>query len=386
MTTTATSPSHPQSRDVPELLPRSLARRALAPLAIFLASRVVTLVAAYAGKLVAGKASVVEVLAKWDGDWYLGAAIAGYPNSLPTGRGPAAQTTLAFFPGYPVLIRFVSEVTGLGPPSSGVLISIAAGSLAAVVIWLLARQLLDEDAALRAVALWSFFPGSFVLSMVYAEGVFVLAAAACLLALLHRRWLLAGLAAAAASAVRPNGIFLAACCLWAAGVAIKEERAWKALAAPLIAPLGALAFFTYLWRHTGNPLAWPLAQQRGWGQGIDFGLSALRNAREVLLDPLGDFNLLVSTLSLVALVPLGVALWRWRPPFILVIYAAGMVLPFVLSPAYYFTPRSILMAFPLLLAGAREVRGAPFLAILGLSAALMPALLLVAGTTIIFTP
>ena len=42
-----------------------------------------------------------SVLARWDGGWYLSIVREGYPSFVPPGAGVAAQSSIAFFPGYP---------------------------------------------------------------------------------------------------------------------------------------------------------------------------------------------------------------------------------------------------------------------------------------------
>ncbi len=39
-----------------------------------------------------------------------------------------------------------------------------------------------------------------------------------------------------------------------------SARWWR----PLLAPLGFVAYMAYLWRHTGEPLAWRLTERGGW--------------------------------------------------------------------------------------------------------------------------
>ena len=81
-----------------------------------------------------------------------------------------------------------------------------------IVVGHLARRLYDNDVAERAMVLFAVFPGSFVLSYAYAEALLIVLAALCLWFLLDEHWLLAGLAAALATATRPNGIALVAAC------------------------------------------------------------------------------------------------------------------------------------------------------------------------------
>ena len=86
-------------------------------------------------------------------------------------------------------------------------------------LWLLAARVTDAKSATRAVVLFCFFPAAFVLSMVYAEALFLLLVAGCLLALTLERWAVAGL-------VRPNGLVLTVCCGWVAIQAIRRHGSW----------------------------------------------------------------------------------------------------------------------------------------------------------------
>ncbi|MGH2706002.1 MAG: mannosyltransferase family protein [Actinomycetota bacterium] len=364
---------------------QDIATRAAIPLGIFLASRLAVLAAAYAAVLVGPEDSLIDVLGRWDGAWYLRLAERGYPHAVPVGVGNPAQSTLAFLPGYPLLVRGLMD-RGVYSITAGVVVSTIASTVAAVALWFLVQRLSDRSLATRSVALWSFFPGAQALSMVYADGLFLLLAILCLHALLRERWVVAGVTAALAGAVRPNGMFLVACCLWAAVVALRAGRGLRALTAPLLAPLGALAFFTYLFERTGDPLAWPHAQARGWAQGVDFGWSAVTNVVHVARGPLDDFNLLASGLTFVALIAAMVLLTRWRPPVVLVIYTLAIAIPVIISRGHHLTPRTFVIAFPLLIATARAVRGSAFAGLLAASASLMAVLALLAGATVSFTP
>ena len=69
----------------------------------------------------------------------------------------------------------------------------------------------------------------------------IVLACVCFWFLLEERWLLAGVAAALASATRPNGVALVAACAVAAFIAIRQRRDWWSLVAPLLAPIGFIA-------------------------------------------------------------------------------------------------------------------------------------------------
>jgi hypothetical protein len=55
-----------------------------------------------------------------------------------------------------------------------------------------------------------------------------------------------------ATASRPGAIAVAAACACAAGLAIWRRRDWRALAAPLIAPLGFIGYVGWLGNYTGD--------------------------------------------------------------------------------------------------------------------------------------
>ena len=121
-----------------------------------------------------------------------------------------------------------------------------AGLGAILLLWRLAARLTEVETADRPVVLFSFLPSSFVLSMVYADALFLVLVIACLLALLDEKWAAAGIAAAGAGFVRPSGVILVIVCAAAAGIAVVRDHDWGWLVAPVLAPLGVLSYFLYL--------------------------------------------------------------------------------------------------------------------------------------------
>ena len=362
-----------------------LSRRIGIPVAVFLASRLVVLLSAHVVRLLEPQ-PLSAVLSRWDGRHYLDIVLSGYPAAVPGGRGPAGQSVHAFFPGYPLLVRLVRAPFDLHFITAALVVAVGLGTVAAVAVWLLARDVAGEAVATRAVALFSFFPGAFVLGMAYSEGAFLAFAAVCLVALLRRRWAVAGLAAAAAGATRPTGLVLAACCALAAGVAVHRRREWAALLAPALAPAGFVAWSLFLEARTGSATTWVSSHQRGWGQGFDLGANTARSVGRFLTSPAAELDRAVCVAALAAVAAACVLLWQWRPPAVLAVYSAGIVAPAVLSAVLTSTPRFALTAFPLHIAVARRLDGAAFAAVLAVSAAAMVALMLVAGLTSSFTP
>jgi hypothetical protein len=357
----------------------ALARRLAAPLGIFAGSRIALgLVLFFALKLpTAG--GVTRFVAYWDAAWYLDVAEHGYPHALVPAPG---QSNHAFFPLYPLLIRGVHSLTHSSWTGSALGVNLVASGLAMAVIYLLIERLMDRQAALRTVALLCFFPWAFIFSMAYSEGVLILLAAICLLALLDEHWLIAGLAALAAGASRPTGFILALPCAWAALAAFRRTRSVRPFVAPLLAPWGLIGFFVFLQRRTGDFLANIHARNRGWSMH-DFGVQPSQVGKVVstyLAHPLNDLNRTGSVVTF-ALVIVGIVLMvRWRPPMIIWLYTVPM-LAFAGYYAYASVPRFVLTAFPLFAPLARPLRDPPFWVVIGTSAMLMAVLFCLIGTT-----
>ncbi|MGH2704478.1 MAG: mannosyltransferase family protein [Actinomycetota bacterium] len=339
-------------------------RRLARPLALYLASRLVALLALGLAATQTDRINLLGALASWDGSSYVAIAQHGYPARVPELAGHATFSSIAFFPLLPLLIRALALATGLRHLVAALIVSNLAGVIAALLLWRLVERIGDRDWADRSVALFGVFPGALVLSMVYAEPLLLALALGCLLALLGRRWYAAGILAALGTAARPNGLALVAACAAAAAPAVLRDRNWRALAAPALAPLGGLAYLAYLWRHTGEPGAWFRVEREGWGQFFDFGAGTLRRAVHVL-GGTRAYDDLLSTLGLVIVLMLAGLMVRWRPPAAVWAYTGLVVLLAVGSSDLGPQPRFVLTAFPLLIAAARWVRGTAFAVLLG---------------------
>lgn len=243
----------------------------LRPVLIFhLATRAAIVV----GLLVAAGLSgrpIVSVLTRWDGRWYERLARYGYPTRLPVdASGSVAANTAAFFDLFPLLTK---PFTALGVPFwlSAMIINLLASSAAVLIIVLVGLAYLDRCAAVLLGYLWSAFPLSVALTVPYTEAVFTVAAAASLLFVLRRRWLLAGLCAAVAGTVRSPGIIFAGAVGLGALEAIVRRREWRSLIGAIIAPLGFLASVGYIGLRTGRLNAWQLTEHGGWHSRLTFG-------------------------------------------------------------------------------------------------------------------
>jgi Mannosyltransferase (PIG-V) len=312
--------------------------------------------------------SLLNELANWDGMWYRSIANLQGAHGWYPAHVSHLQTNLGFFPLYPLLVWLVSQpvqwVTShsaiYAVTVSGVLVSGVGGLLAAILVQKLAAGWWGEQAGRRSAALFCLFPGSVVFSMVYAEGLMLPLAAGCILALQRRRWLLAGILAALATATEPEAVILVLVCAVSAGVELRR-RGWgdpparRSLLAPLLAPLGLLAVGAFFWAWTGTPFANWIAQHDGWKERTDpLSLVHLttRLAGEVSFShfnhPTINLNLVIGLLGAAFLVVMLVLLARaWRTVSIEALtWTLGI--SFIAVTAEYTppNPRLLITAFP----------------------------------------
>lgn len=366
-------------------------RRSLAAILVtYTASRMlVYAVALIAARRTAG-GDFLGVTVRWDAAWYLDIVTNGYDRAIPGGIGDAAQTNIAFFPAVPLLGRALTFVTGLDPRVVGLVVGFVTGAAGAVGVYVLARRLVTEETARRSAVLFSFFPGAAVLGTYYTEGLFVAAAAGCLVALLSRRWLLAGGWAALGGATRPNGFLLAACIAWVALPFIARHRswgqAWRPLVALLVAPLGTFGYLGFLTLHTGRVDAYVVVQNQGWGQGVELWPPLLTRVQEVLDAPFNSEGLMVWFLANVLLVVLFALLILWRPPSVLIFYSVATMIPSLLAIGVSGIPRYTLAAVPLLIALARAVPQDLWAGVIAVSAVAMSGLALLHFGTLAVIP
>jgi hypothetical protein len=354
------------------------------PVTIYLASRLLLLVAAAATDIVPPKASLLGSLGRWDGAWYLQLARTGYPHSVGVTQGLPSQNTIAFFPLFPLLVRAVHGV--LSWTDSFEVVVLVLGLATAVGLWLLTAFVFDSRAADRTTMLFCFFPGSIVFALFYSEGLMLVLSIVCLWALLRRKWLLAGIAAALATAARPNALVLVLCCAWAAAQAIRHRKDWWALISVALAPTGAIVYFAFLWARTGSKVAWFREEHSGWQEGFDFGWTTLHKLHLVALHPLRDVNLLVGALCLLFLIACLPYVWRARLPVELLIFGGGILVLALGAKSLSLRPRFLVTAFPLFMALGARLPDTAYRIVLAVGAGLLPVVLMLTLKTLYLTP
>lgn len=211
--------------------------------------------------------NVIDLHNRWDAYWYLDIAENGY--SL---RGENSQANVVFFPLYPLLIRAFAPLAGGNLVLAGWVVSALFLALAAFVLVRLTLEFHPAiDPGLPVVFLLAF-PTAFFLNAVYSESLFLFLSLSMVYCALKRRFVLAAVWAALASATRVAGVFLLVLLV----VEFIQAYGWRALVtrrvlALALAPLGVVAFFIYHWVAFGDFFLY-LKVQGSYGR--DFAMEA----------------------------------------------------------------------------------------------------------------
>ena len=341
---------------------------------VYLGTRALLLVIAIVNTALRHHPILLQVT-NWDGRWYRALAEAGYPAHVSH-----AQSTLGFFPLYPIVVWLVahlfywpaSDSFGWAIVCAGVTVSTLGGLMATVLAQKLASGWWGEAAGRRAAVLFCLFPGSVVFSMVYAEGILIPLAIAVILALERERWLLAGVLAGFATATEPEAVVLVLACATASARELRR-RGWRAAAwrrsllAPVLSLAGVAAFAAFLWAWTGTPFANLIAQRDGWGEKTDpLALAHLASmlGSEISFahfnHPTINLNLVVGLAGAVVLFVMLALVFKSRREIspAAIIWTLGISVV-ALTAVYPFSanPRVVITAFPAVLVLGRYVRG-----------------------------
>lgn len=147
--------------------------------------------------------SLFEPWARWDASWYRTIVEQGYVYY------PGVQSSVAFWPSYPMAIRIFEGVSP-SPFVTGSLLTLASGLACSVLFyaWCMARM--PRRAATTSLLLLLLFPFAWYLyGAVYADAFCLAAMLAAFLALERDKLWLAGLFGFVASASRPIGLIFA---------------------------------------------------------------------------------------------------------------------------------------------------------------------------------
>ena len=220
---------------------------------------------------------VLGGLAHYDGGWYSIISVNGY-----SGHGQGPYSPVAFFPAYPLAMRYLGAVIG-NNVIAGIVITSMCGLGISVLFWGWCRARMATTAATTALLLLLLYPYSFFLyGVVYADALFIFATLVAFWAVERDRPLVAGIAGAVTTATRPVGIAVVA------GLVVRTLERRGALTRPrwfgvptrlqlagselrpsdglVLLSIGGLASYSlFLWHRFGDPFLFSAAE-RYWGQ------------------------------------------------------------------------------------------------------------------------
>ncbi|MBP7842948.1 hypothetical protein KA017_03005 [Candidatus Woesebacteria bacterium] len=213
---------------------------------------------------------LIDMWARWDSGWYLFIIRNGYSS----GGSFDIQSSLPFFPGYPMLVKFF---TLFFPPHLltdgvivllGIVISNALLLVALVFLYKIARKLSDSG-RVADLTIWFIlaFPSSFFLSSFYTESLFLCLSVVGYWAALQKKWWLACIMVSLVAVTRNVGMFLAIPVLYEY-LKSKNFSVQKIDLSVLwfgVVPVGVGLFFWYLYTLTGDFFA-AIKVQEAWGR------------------------------------------------------------------------------------------------------------------------
>lgn len=206
---------------------------------------------------------LAEVIGNWDVAHYLGIAQNGYaePNSI------------AFFPGWPLLMRLPASIPGVSLLLAGTVLALLASGAAAAALY----RLYGAPAAIA----WLLAPTAVFTMVPYTEAAFCAAAFWAWERATSKHWTAAAVLAAAAMSIRVSGVFLIAALavLALTQTGRSKERVGRLLR--LLIPLAVLiGYLTYLRFAFGSWTAWMDAQQAGWSRTFAWPWESLQHTLE----------------------------------------------------------------------------------------------------------
>ncbi len=207
----------------------------------------------------------LDMWSRWDAMWYIRVADEGYSYV------PGEQSTIAFYPLFPALLKGLTLILTLGRPPSlaeytvaGLIIANLAFLVALTALYRLTELEFDAEVGGRATWFLAIYPGSLFLSAPYAEPVTMALVIGSFYLARRRLWGWGGYVAFLAAISRLVGAFVFIPFAYEVWQQWRKTRqigtTWVAIVFPLF---GGLLFPLYLFWRFGDPLA-IINVQKAW--------------------------------------------------------------------------------------------------------------------------
>jgi hypothetical protein len=307
----------------------------LHPFGAFIISRLAIFAAAFIGHVMlpadpghweprAGNV-FLDLLARWDSQWYQWIVQEGY------WLRPGQRSNVAFFPLYPMAIDLVAPFVGNNTVLAGVIVSNVAFLALLIVLYKLTRLESDShQTARRTVFYLAIFPTSFFFSMMYTESLFLFFIVAAIYFARKRLWVWAALMGLLAGTARVVGVLTWGLVMWewlrVHGWNIETihrkqswlnlwqgvKRDWIHILVIAVIPLGILSYIVFLQQTFNDPVAFSTVQS-AWGrENIGPWAVVARDIRVLSSEGMGLGNLsrILNLTTMAVIVGMSVTIWR----------------------------------------------------------------------------
>lgn len=273
-------------------------------------------------------------LANWDGRHFLQIAQIGYADKIQ----------YAFFPLYPLLINFISNLLKIDFIYSALLINFVS-SFGIIYTFLKLLQEYKDKNPVKTLIYFLIFPTSFYFVAVYSESLFLFLSLLTFFFAEKRRFLLSAFFASLSSLTRVTGIaviFTLIFYVFYSKTTLKEKIVVVALSA-----LGLFLYCVYLFIQTGSPFYF-LVSELTWGRNITFPGANIRDSVFYIvgvgLKP-ESFTILSDLIFTVFGLGMGLRAIRFLKPPLAVYTTLSLLIP--LSTALLLSfPRFLVVIFP----------------------------------------
>lgn len=242
--------------------------------------------------------SFTRGLLSWDSNYYRDIINMGYERHLPMNNGKIIPNRDAFFPIFPYLVKYIDKVFPGNYVSAYLFINIVASLAALVIFHYCAKEILPDDKARYATALFGVFPTTFIYFWMYPEAISVLVVVIAITLLVKKHPYWASAVFGVGAATRPNAVFMGLAPalyllvehLTTQKIAMTTRYVRSAFAtlarilfSGLLAISGFVAFLWYISTITGVNGAWYRIQREGWNESTRPFYSLLSYAHHVLV-------------------------------------------------------------------------------------------------------
>jgi hypothetical protein len=252
---------------------------------------------------------------------------------------------MAFFPFYPLLGKAVTLIIRTHTSITLEVISMVAGAVSTSLATALASHYGDMVTARRAGVFFALFPGSVISVLAYADALAVTFCLATFLLLLHKRYIWAGIAAAAATASLSLIVLPLICFII---VHALRTKSYKSLISLFLSVMGGGAYLIYLWVTTGSLFTWSQVEHDHWLVHLslpwDFGTAFSAYAFTYN----GSYVLTVISIAVTAF---GLyTLWKIRAPMEWIVFSLVVICAVTFDGGAWIAPRFIYDTPPMVIA------------------------------------